>query len=778
MVKNNRSLWINCLIIYVLQFLSFIYKPFLIVELVYLTGLIIFDTVGNKILYLFFMLPFYNVFRFEANATQYIDILSNLKSLYLSVVLVLIFCVVMLVKFIIDVRKKRKTINWKEIGIWVVVFLLLIIPINKINESTISSLLTLASLFASLFFIIKYREDFKLKKILYVWLVAVILAVVMYAFKWLLPNLNSYLVQFERRFSCLHRDPNYFAFELMVLLIGYTILMFKREIKYEFIVAFITVSVLGVLSISKTFLIVFALYCVICLIYLLKFLMQKFNSKKQKVVICLVAFAVVAVITLAVVLLLPKLFNLRNNLFNKTENTTSSVLNGLTTGRFGIWLKYFKILFSSFGVLLFGYGALNGYPYDAIHNSFIQFVFFGGLLLSALMALGIIYCIKNHKKPIYMYLFTLPILLFLCALDMLFSYRTYLISAIFVLIYNQKSNSYSLNKSEGDKTMSNNNKNNYKVSIIIPVYKVEKFLDRCLTSIVNQEYKNLEIILVEDGSPDKCPEICDDWAKKDSRIKVIHKQNGGVSSARNMGLDIASGDYITFVDSDDYLSKDFSLCLRNIADRNVYCFPYYAVSNDNSSKISPNYNWKEDEVVEDLNEGKVSAGLYNAIWNKIFKASTIKENNLRFDTNYVIAEDLKFVIDWFKVSNEMSFINIPYYNYFQNDGSVMQNVTFKKIENTLSICEYGISILSEIENKKTKKFLRKLISENLLTVFVRTNKYEVQENQNLVERLKKCKKYISYGSTLSKKMIVLAVKIFGVACASKMLKIFKKILKK
>ena len=99
------------------------------------------------------------------------------------------------------------------------------------------------------------------------------------------------------------------------------------------------------------------------------------------------------------------------------------------------------------------------------------------------------------------------------------------------------------------------------ISVIVPVYKAEKYLDKCVQSIVNQTYKNLEIILVDDGSPDNCPEMCDEWAKKDSRIKVIHKENGGVSSARNAGLDNSFGDYIGFVDSDDFIENDFYECL-------------------------------------------------------------------------------------------------------------------------------------------------------------------------------------------------------------------------
>ena len=101
-----------------------------------------------------------------------------------------------------------------------------------------------------------------------------------------------------------------------------------------------------------------------------------------------------------------------------------------------------------------------------------------------------------------------------------------------------------------------NNHDNSLISVIIPVYKVEKYLSKCVESIINQTYKNLEIILVNDGSPDNCGEICDEYAKKDSRIKVIHKENGGLSDARNAGIEIASGQYIAFVDSDDYIASN------------------------------------------------------------------------------------------------------------------------------------------------------------------------------------------------------------------------------
>ena len=110
------------------------------------------------------------------------------------------------------------------------------------------------------------------------------------------------------------------------------------------------------------------------------------------------------------------------------------------------------------------------------------------------------------------------------------------------------------------------------VSVVVPVYNVEKYLNRCVESIVNQTYKNLEIILVDDGSLDNCPVMCDEWAKKDNRIKVIHKKNGGVSSARNAGIDKSNGKYISFIDPDDYIEENmYFLMIKKICFSKFRC---------------------------------------------------------------------------------------------------------------------------------------------------------------------------------------------------------------
>ena len=177
------------------------------------------------------------------------------------------------------------------------------------------------------------------------------------------------------------------------------------------------------------------------------------------------------------------------------------------------------------------------------------------------------------------------------------------------------------------------------ISVIVPIYKVEPYLDCCVQSIVDQTYENLEIILVDDGSPDNCPAMCDDWAAKDSRIRVIHKENGGFSSARNAGLDAATGDYIQFVDSDDWILPDMTAALVSCAVKEnadvVRCGYCENVDGDmqeictNSQTYCPEYN---KLVIDIMNDGLISG----AVWNKLYKHSVL--NGMRFRPGY--SEDI------------------------------------------------------------------------------------------------------------------------------------------
>ena len=173
-----------------------------------------------------------------------------------------------------------------------------------------------------------------------------------------------------------------------------------------------------------------------------------------------------------------------------------------------------------------------------------------------------------------------------------------------------------------------------KISVIVPIYKVEKYIHRCIDSIINQTYKNLEIILVDDGSPDSCPRICDEYAKKDKRIKVIHKENGGLSDARNKGVDIATGDYIAFVDSDDYIHPNMYEVLIYELEKNnsdIALCKYKIVYE--KSKIKTEIDGKFE--VYSLNNLQALDSMYGkdgvdfiVAWNKLYKKDLF--NKIRY----------------------------------------------------------------------------------------------------------------------------------------------------
>lgn len=210
----------------------------------------------------------------------------------------------------------------------------------------------------------------------------------------------------------------------------------------------------------------------------------------------------------------------------------------------------------------------------------------------------------------------------------------------------------------------------HKISVIIPVYKVEKYLPKCLDSVINQTYKNIEIILVNDGSPDKSGVICDMYAGMDDRITVIHKHNEGVAKARNDALDIAKGDYIGFVDSDDWIEPDmFEFLMNNLikydADLSMCGHTIYEAD----KRITRKDNNKL-EILDriELKKRIVVGGEMGLIWNKLFKKSLI--NNTRFDTHYDCSEDLLFMYQLSNKTNKSVIANAPKYNYCRRLGGL------------------------------------------------------------------------------------------------------------
>lgn len=228
-----------------------------------------------------------------------------------------------------------------------------------------------------------------------------------------------------------------------------------------------------------------------------------------------------------------------------------------------------------------------------------------------------------------------------------------------------------------------------KISVIIPIYKVEKYLSRCVESVMNQTYRNLEIILVDDGSPDRCGEICDDYAKKDSRITVVHKKNGGLSSARNAGLDVATGDYVGFIDSDDYIDLQMyeKLCdalQSHDADMSICNYAYVAEESDSCQDKEILYSPIVTEVLtpeqayQKIDPSWNGYSFYVTAWNKLYKRGLFE--NLRFKEGF-INEDEFLVHHMFAQCQRIAVIDDVLYMYVQRGGSITNvKVSLKSLD--------------------------------------------------------------------------------------------------
>lgn len=209
------------------------------------------------------------------------------------------------------------------------------------------------------------------------------------------------------------------------------------------------------------------------------------------------------------------------------------------------------------------------------------------------------------------------------------------------------------------------------VSVIVPVYKAENYLHRCIDSLLAQTFTDFELLLVDDGSPDRSGEISDEYAKKDSRIRVFHKENGGVSSARNLGLDNAGGMWVVFVDSDDKLKPDYLLNLY-INSKNVDCVICGHELRNFSDEILKIYNYDISLCEEDKTRiwsylGKLDVEHY--IWNRIYRLSIIRKNNIAF-RKLNMGEDTLFNLDYISSSGSISILDYVGYVHYKNSDSL------------------------------------------------------------------------------------------------------------
>lgn len=311
------------------------------------------------------------------------------------------------------------------------------------------------------------------------------------------------------------------------------------------------------------------------------------------------------------------------------------------------------------------------------------------------------------------------------------------------------------------------------ISVIVPIYKVEDYLDKCVNSIINQTYQNLEIILVDDGSPDNCPKMCDEYAKQDNRIKVIHKKNGGLSDARNAGVKMATGSYITFVDSDDYISEDFIEYLFELSYKNntlISVAPYIIVTDKKSINCDMGYKEEVLSQKEALKRMILDQGFTVSACSKLFSKALFQ--GIEFPKGRLFEDTATTYKLLLKCAN-ISYGNKGGYYYYKRDNSII-NKSFNRrqldfIYYTDKMSEEILSIYPDLEESVESKkidsrfsILRRMVLDKNL------NKIDLQEKKTIIDYIKNKKSIIINGKFNKKIKIATILLMFG----EKIFKIF------
>lgn len=265
------------------------------------------------------------------------------------------------------------------------------------------------------------------------------------------------------------------------------------------------------------------------------------------------------------------------------------------------------------------------------------------------------------------------------------------------------------------------------ISIIIPIYKVEDYLDRCIESAVGQTYKNIQIILVDDGSPDRCPQICDEWQIKDDRIIVIHKDNGGLSSARNKGIQNSTGEYILFIDSDDYIELDACEKLMSCAKGVDLVVGEATIYENGSIYYNIHTNLKENHVYTgvDCAIKAISRGEWFApVWYNMYKRDFILSNNLFFEEG-TLHEDMEYLPRIFLAAKTVKYIKLQFYNYIIRQSSICGSKTPKHLNDLMRIYEKWKKLNDTILDDRVRKKFAGALSKHFIAT---CREYHVDKN--------------------------------------------------
>ena len=297
-----------------------------------------------------------------------------------------------------------------------------------------------------------------------------------------------------------------------------------------------------------------------------------------------------------------------------------------------------------------------------------------------------------------------------------------------------------------------------KYSIIIPVYNVEEYLDRCLKSILNQTYYNYEVIIVNDGSPDNSDNIIKSYEKEDKRFKGYKKVNGGLSDARNYGLKYATGDYLIFIDADDYIENNYLEKVNDVLEKNkdidVLKFKIKLV--DEGENLIRMENGLNKEGVTSFEE-LVKLEFLEPAWSYVYKLSFWKENNFTY-LKGMIHEDFGLTPEILMKANKIYYLNSYLYNYVQRNGSIMSSNNKEKIHKKAYDMLYQYDRLIKINYNKDTKVYKSFLANALIS---KTNTLDKEEQKKYKEELRKRKVIDNLiDDTLKRKIKKIIYKIF------------------
>lgn len=310
------------------------------------------------------------------------------------------------------------------------------------------------------------------------------------------------------------------------------------------------------------------------------------------------------------------------------------------------------------------------------------------------------------------------------------------------------------------------------VSIIVPVYKTEKYLQRCVDSLLAQTFTDFELLLIDDGSPDRSGDICDEYAAKDSRVRVFHKENGGVSSARNIGLDKAKGEWIVFVDSDDWVDNIWleKYC-ENIDDDTDIIFQGYVREELNNKQIFHYYDASEKQIMADIISELEQRDLFGWTWIKIFNSNVIKINNLRFNQNISMNEDLIFTLEFcLYIERKIKVLSSTTYHYYNTPNSLFNKlIPYEEAKMKMELI-YALRVnlsnkfsLDESYRKWIVVSMKNQVVNTLVSLYCGGKKYKQTSYYSILRDARKLSKGFIPNSRLGK-IIVKTLQLFKSDC--------------